>query len=104
MLHGYRGLLKNYSSPAMTRLSTIYCGKAWSRRAEVHGRWRRMKPGCNYGGLPAWQRIRITKSGVWMVMESAYVVNDGVAVVLIDNPPVNSLSAPQRQKLSKLVL
>jgi 3-hydroxyacyl-CoA dehydrogenase len=39
-----------------------------------------------------------------MVMESAYVVNDGVAVVLIDNPPVNSLSAPQRQKLSKLVL
>ncbi|MCX4151551.1 MULTISPECIES: 3-hydroxyacyl-CoA dehydrogenase NAD-binding domain-containing protein [Paraburkholderia] len=37
-------------------------------------------------------------------MESAYVVDDGVAVVSFDNPPVNSLSAPQRQKLHELIL
>jgi hypothetical protein len=35
MLHGYRGLLKNYSSPAMTRLPTIYCGKAWFKAPSI---------------------------------------------------------------------
>ncbi|SOE87836.1 3-hydroxyacyl-CoA dehydrogenase [Burkholderia sp. YR290] len=39
-----------------------------------------------------------------MVMESAYVVNDGVAVVSFDNPPVNSLCASQRQKLYERVM
>ena len=31
-----------------------------------------------------------------MVMKPMYVVKDGVAVVSLDNPPVNSLSAVQR--------
>jgi 3-hydroxyacyl-CoA dehydrogenase len=39
-----------------------------------------------------------------MVMESAYVVNDAIAVVSFDNPPVNSLSAVQRRKLHEQLL
>jgi 3-hydroxyacyl-CoA dehydrogenase len=34
-----------------------------------------------------------------MVMVPPYVVTDGVAVIVFDNPPVNSLSAAQRKKL-----
>jgi 3-hydroxyacyl-CoA dehydrogenase len=36
-------------------------------------------------------------------MESSYVVQDGIAVVSFDNPPVNSLSAVQRKKLHEQI-
>ena len=39
-----------------------------------------------------------------MVMKPMYVVKDGVAVVSLDNPPVNSLSAVQRKKLQEQIL